>query len=108
MNTPNEEQAERKPTPSDLPQDPLPPSEGASDPTTFTNESQEKEKAKKTKNNKGGKAENASANTQEGTPPAGGPENATPELNNKKPSFRSQYVRLPANLPMRSTACSLL
>lgn len=108
MNTPNEEQAEGKPTPSDLPQDTLPPLEGASDQTAFANESQEKEKAKKTKNNKGVKAESASGNAQETTPPAGGPENAAPEPNNKKHSFRSQYARLPANLPMRSTACRLL
>ncbi|KAI7806360.1 soluble guanylate cyclase 88E-like [Triplophysa rosa] len=108
MNTPNEEQAEGKPTPSDLPQDTLQPLEGTSDPTTFINESQEKEKAKKIKNNKGGKADNASGNAQESTSPAGGPDNAAPELNNKKHSFRSQYARLPANLPMRSTSCSLL
>lgn len=108
MNTPNEEQAEGKPTPTDLPPDTLPALEGAPDPNTFTNESQDKEKVKKTKNNKGGKAENASGNAQESTPPAGSQENAAPELNNKKHSFRSQYSRLPANLPMRSTACNLL
>lgn len=108
MNTPNEEQAEGKPTPTDLPPDTLPALEGAPDPNTFTNESQDKEKVKKTKNNKGGKAENASGNAQESPPPAGSLENAAPELNNKKHNFRNQYSRLPANLPMRSTACSLL
>ncbi|XP_048009420.1 soluble guanylate cyclase 88E-like isoform X1 [Megalobrama amblycephala] len=109
LNTPNEEQAEGKPTPTDLPPDAPPALEGDPDTNTFTNESQQdKEKVKKTKNNKGGKAENASGNAQESTPPAGGQENAAPELNNKKHSFRSQYTRLPANLPMRSTACSLL
>lgn len=107
-NTPNEEQAEGKPTPTDLPPDTLPALEGATDPNTFTNESQDKEKVKKTKNNKGGKAENTSVNAQESTPPADSQENAAPELNNKKHSFRSQYSRLPANLPMRSTACNLL
>lgn len=108
MTTPNEEQAEGKPTPPDLPPDTLPAQEGAPDPNTFTNESQDKEKVKKTKNNKGGKAENTSVNAQESTPPADSQENAAPELNNKKHSFRSQYSRLPANLPMRSTACNLL
>lgn len=107
-NTPNEEQAEGKPTPPDLPPDTLPAQEGAPDPNTFTNESQDKEKVKKTKNNKGGRAENASGNVPESTPPAGSQENAVPELNDKKQSFRSQYSRLPANLPMRSTACNLL
>lgn len=108
-NTPNEEQAEGKPTPTDLPPDALPALEGAPDPNTFTNESQQdKEKVKKTKNNKEGKVENDSGNVQESTPPAGSQENAATELNNKKHSFRSQYSRLPANLPMRSTACNLL
>ncbi|XDV40411.1 hypothetical protein PO909_009503 [Leuciscus waleckii] len=108
-NTPNEEQAEGKPTPTDLPPDALPALEGAPDPNTFTSESQQdKEKVKKTKNNKEGKVENASGNVQESTPPAGGQENAATELNNKKHSFRSQCSRLPANLPMRSTACNLL
>lgn len=81
MNTPNEQQAEGKRTPSDLPQDTLQPLEGASDPTTFITESQEKENVKKTKNDKGGKADNASGNAQESTSPAGGSENTAPELN---------------------------
>ncbi|KAK7147231.1 hypothetical protein R3I94_009925 [Phoxinus phoxinus] len=109
LNTPNEEQAEGKPTPTDMPPDALPALEGAPDPNTFTNESQQdKEHVKKTKNNKEEKVENALGNAQENTPPAGGQENAATELHNKKHRFRSQYSRLPANLPMRSTACNLL
>lgn len=108
LNTPNEEQAEGKPTAADLPADAVPAVEDAPDPNILANESQDKEKVKKTKNNKAGKVENASGNVEENTPPAGGQENAAPELNNKKLSFRSQYSRLPVNLPMRSTACNLL
>lgn len=108
LNIPNEEQAEGKPTPTDLPPDTLPPLEGTTDSTVATNEPQDKEKVKKTKNNKGGKAENASANSQESSPPAGSQKKEDPELNNKKHSFRNQYARLPANLPMRSAACTLL
>lgn len=108
LNIPNEEQAEGKPTPTDLPPDTLPPLEGTTDSTVATNESQDKEKVKKTKNNKGGKAENASANSQESSPPAGSQKNEGPVLNSKKHSFRNQYARLPANLPMRSAACTLL
>ncbi|KAA0703388.1 Soluble guanylate cyclase 88E [Triplophysa tibetana] len=108
MNTPNEEQAEGKRTPSDIPQDTLQPLEDASDPTIFITESQEKEKVKKTKNDKGGKADNASGNAQESTSHVGGPGNVAPELNKRKYSFRSQYARLPGNFPMINTACSLL
>lgn len=107
LNITNEEQAEGKPTQTDMPLDTLPPLEGTTDQTTAANEPQDKEKAKKTKNNKGGKTENTSGNAQESPPPAGS-QKAIPVLNNKKPNFRNQYVRLPSNLPMRSAACSLL
>ncbi|TRY90411.1 hypothetical protein DNTS_018908 [Danionella cerebrum] len=108
VNTPNEEQAEGKPVATELPPDAVPALEGAADPNTFATESQDKEKVKKTRNIKGGKAENPSGNVQESAPSAGGQENTAPELNNKKHGFRSQYVRLPTNLPLRSTACNLL
>ncbi|XP_046702051.1 soluble guanylate cyclase 88E-like [Silurus meridionalis] len=108
LNISNEEQAEVKPTPADLPSDTLPPLEGTTDSTVATNEPHDKEKVKKSKNNKGGKAENAWANSRESSPPADSQKKTGPVLNNKKHSFRNQYARLPANLPMRSAACTLL
>ncbi|GLD53213.1 soluble guanylate cyclase 88E-like protein, partial [Lates japonicus] len=107
--TSSEEQAEGKPSPSDLPLDTLPPPEAANEPPSISTEPQEKEKAKKTKNNKGAKLDVPQGNAMpESSPPADGLENPGPFLNNKRNSFRQQYAKLPANLPMRSAACSIL
>ena len=57
LNIPNEEQAERKPTPTDMPAETLPQREGNTEAPSVSAEPQEKEKAKKTKNNKGAKPE---------------------------------------------------
>lgn len=109
LNIPNQEQAEGKASPTELPPDPLPPPEGSTEASMVATEAQDKEKVKMTKNDKGVKAENNSGNAQEGAPPSGGQENAGGlVLNNKKHSLRQQYRRLPANLPMRSTSCRLL
>ncbi|KAL7392993.1 hypothetical protein ABVT39_005013 [Epinephelus coioides] len=107
--TSNEEQAEGKPSPSDLPLDTLPPPETANEPTATSAEPQEREKAKKTKNNKMAKLEVAQGNTRpESSSPADGLENPGPLLSIKRNSFRQQYAKLPANLPMRSASCSIL
>lgn len=105
----SEEQAEGKPSPSDLPLDALPPPEAANEPPAVSTEPQEKEKVKKTKNNKEAKLEVPQGNAApESLSPADGPENPGPLLINKRNSFRQQYVKLPTNLPMRSAACSIL
>lgn len=107
--TSNDDQAEGKPSPSDFPLDTLPPPEATNDPPSISVEPQEKEKAKKTKNNKGAKLDAPQGNAMlEYLPPADGLENPGPLLNNKRNSFRQQYAKLPANLPMRSAACSIL
>ncbi|XP_061633789.1 soluble guanylate cyclase 88E-like [Phyllopteryx taeniolatus] len=104
-----EEQAEGMLSPSDLPQDALPPPESASELLDGQGDLQEKERSKKTKNNKGAKAEAGQGNVaSELGPPADGPENPGPLLNMKRNSFRQQYVKLPANLPIRSASCILL
>lgn len=109
LNIPSEEQAEGKPAPPELPPDALPPPEGNAEGGTGSTEPQDKEKVKKTKNNKGVKAENNSGTGPEGATPSSGQENVVGQvLNNKGNSFRQQYKRLPANLPLRSTACRLL
>ncbi|XP_062279164.1 soluble guanylate cyclase 88E-like [Scomber scombrus] len=103
------EQAEGKPSPSDLPLDNMPPPEAANELPVISTELQEKEKAKKTKNNKATKLDMPQGNAMpENLSPAVGLENPGPLLNNKRNSFRLQYTKLPANLPMRSTACSIL
>lgn len=103
------EQAEGKPSPSDLPLDTMPPPEAANELLVISTELQEKEKAKKTKNNKGAKLDLPQGNAMpENLSMADGLENPGPLLNNKRNSFRLQYTKLPANLPMRSTACSIL
>lgn len=107
--TSSEEQAEGKPSPTDLPMDTLPPPEAANEPPAISTEPQEKEKAKKTKNNKGTKLDVPQGNAMpESLPPTDGLENPGPLLNNKRNSFRQQYTKLPTNLPMRSAACSIL
>ena len=107
--TSGEEQAEGKPSPGDLPPDPLAPPDAASEPPAASAELQEKDKAKKTKNNKGARLDVPQGiATLEPSPPADGLENPGPFLNNKRNSFRQQYVKLPANLPMRSATCSIL
>ncbi|CAL8247797.1 unnamed protein product [Lota lota] len=105
-----EEQAEGKPTPSDLPLDAMPPQEGASEPPALSEEPPEREKAKKTKISKMSRLEVPPANpVPELAAPDDPPEiPAGPVLNNKKYSFRHQYVKLPSSLPMRSASCSLL
>lgn len=105
----SEEQAEAegKPIPSDVPMETLPMPEASKEPPTISTESQKKERAKKTKNNKGAKLDvpqrkailESSSHTDE---------NAGPLLNNKKNSFRQQYAKLPTNLSVRSTTCSIL
>lgn len=105
----SEEQAEEKPTPSDLPLDALPLPEATNEPPTISTESQKKGKAKKPKNNKGGKLDVPQRNAiLESSPPADGLENPGPLLNNKKNSFRQQYAKLPTNLSVRSATCSIL
>lgn len=105
----SDDQAEGKPSPSDLPLDALPPPEAASNPPSASAEPPEKEKAKKTKNNKGARLEVPQGNAMpEFLAPADGLENPGPFLNSKRNSFREQYIKLPANLPMRSAACSIL
>lgn len=107
--TGNDEQAEGKPSPSDMPLDTLPPPEAANEPAANSTEPQEKEKAKKTKNNKGAKLEVPQENAlPESSSPADGMENPGPLLNNKRNSFRQQYAKLPTNLPIRSSSCSIL
>lgn len=107
--TGSEEQAEGKPSPSDLPLDALPPPEAANEPTAVSTEPQEKEKVKKTKNNKGAKLEVPQGNAVlESLSPVDGLENPGPLLNIKRNSFRQQYAKLPTNLPMRSASCSIL
>ncbi|XP_030605046.1 soluble guanylate cyclase 88E-like [Archocentrus centrarchus] len=107
--TGNEEQAEGKPSPSDLPRDTLPTPEAANEPPTTSAKCQEKEKAQKTKNNKGEKLDVPQGKTMpESSSPADGLENPGPLLNNKRNSFKQQYVKLPANLPLRSAACCIL
>ncbi|KAM9806854.1 soluble guanylate cyclase 88E-like isoform X2 [Syngnathus typhle] len=102
-----EEQAEGKPSPSDLPQDTLPLPEGSGEPTAAPGDLQEK--SKKTKNNKGAKAEAGPGNaTSAPAPPADEPENPGPILNIKRNSFRQQYAKLPVNMPIKSASCSLL
>lgn len=107
--TSSEDKAEGKPSPSDLPLDPLPPPEAANETPAILTGSQKKEKAKKTKNNKGAKLDVPQGNAiLESSPPADELENQGPLLNNKKNSFRQQYAKLPTNLPMRSATCSIL
>lgn len=107
--TSSEEQAEGKPSPSDLPLDTLPPPEAANEPPAISTEPQEKEKSKKTKNNKGAKLEVPQGNAMlESSLPTDGLENPGPLLNNKRHSFMQQYAKLPNNLPMRSASCSIL
>ncbi|XP_037640570.1 soluble guanylate cyclase gcy-31-like [Sebastes umbrosus] len=107
--TNNEEQAERKPSPSDLPLDTLPPPEASNEPIAVSAEPPEKEKDKKTKNNKGARLDVPQGNTlPEFSPPAEGLENPGPILKMKRNSVRHQYVKLPTNLPMRSASCSIL
>ncbi|XP_077432394.1 soluble guanylate cyclase 88E-like isoform X2 [Vanacampus margaritifer] len=102
-----EEQAEGKPSPSDLPQVILPLPDAAGEPMVAPGELQEK--SKKTKNNKVTKAEAGLANaTLELAPPSDDLENPGPILNMKRNSFRQQYVKLPTNLPIRSASCTLL
>ncbi|XP_063734777.1 soluble guanylate cyclase 88E-like isoform X2 [Eleginops maclovinus] len=106
----SEEQVEAKPSPSDLPLEPAPPPEVASEPAAVSDEPQEKEKekekAKKTKNNKGPKLEGPPVNAvPESLPPE---ENPAPLINSKRNSFRQQYAKLPTTLPMRSASCSIL
>ncbi|XP_020509655.2 soluble guanylate cyclase 88E-like [Labrus bergylta] len=105
----NEEQAEGKASPSDLPLDTLPPPEAVIEPPSVSAEPPEKEKVKKTKNNKGAKLEVPQGTLLSETPnPDDGLENPAPFLSSKRNSFRQQYVKLPANLPMRSAACAIL
>ncbi|KAJ0065424.1 hypothetical protein NL108_010405 [Boleophthalmus pectinirostris] len=105
--TSSEEQAEGKPSPSDLPMDALSPPEAANEQRTVSAEPPEKG-AKKTKNNKGAKQEAPEGNAAtETTPPADGLEIPGPLINNKRNSFR-EYAKLPTNLPMRSAACVIL
>ncbi|XP_075995808.1 soluble guanylate cyclase 88E-like [Genypterus blacodes] len=105
----SEEQAEGKPSPSDLPLEAPPPPEAAVEPPAISAEPPEKEKAKKTKNNKGAKMEAPQGNAVPETAlPSDGPENPAPLLNNKRNSFRQQYAKLPANLPIRSASCCIL
>lgn len=105
--TAGEEQAEGKPSPSDL--DNLLPPEAANEPPATSTELQEKERVKKTKNNKGARLEVLQGNAAgESSPSADGMENPGPALNSKRNSFRQQYAKLPSNLPMRSAACSIL
>lgn len=107
--TAGEEQAEGKPSPSDLPLDTLLPPEAANEPRATSTELQEKERVKKTKNNKGARLEVPQGNAAgESSPSADGLENPGPALNSKRNSFRQQYAKLPTNLPMRSAACSIL
>ncbi|XP_048880380.1 soluble guanylate cyclase 88E-like isoform X2 [Brienomyrus brachyistius] len=105
-NIPSEQRAEGKPSLTDLPSDTLPPLEGTAGSPAVSTGPQDKEKAKKTKNSKGGKPE--AGNAQESMTPAGNSENAGPEIQNKKLSFRNQYARLPSSVPMRSATCSVL
>ncbi|XP_060905760.1 soluble guanylate cyclase 88E-like [Labrus mixtus] len=103
----NEEQAEGKASPSDLPLDTLPPPEAAIEPPSVSAEPPEK--VKKTKNNKGAKLEVPQGTLLSETPnPDDGLENPAPFLRSKRNSFRQQYAKLPANLPMRSAACAIL
>ncbi|XP_054478168.1 soluble guanylate cyclase gcy-31-like [Anoplopoma fimbria] len=107
-----EEQADGKPSPSDLPLDALPPPEVAIEPPSMSVEPPEgeKEKApKKTKNNKGAKLEVPQGNAMpESSSPVNGPDNPAPLLGIKRNSFRQHYAKLPANLPMRSASCCIL
>ncbi|CDQ98351.1 unnamed protein product [Oncorhynchus mykiss] len=121
LNIPNEEQAEGKPTPTELPAEPLPSLEGAPEDSTDPTEPQEKKVKKNTKNNNKGGAAKPEAPPQQvnvvqesAVPPAAAQETPTappattaPVLNNKRNSFR-QHTKLPAHLPMRSTSCCLL
>ncbi|XP_029596236.1 soluble guanylate cyclase 88E-like [Salmo trutta] len=121
LNIPNEEQAEGKPTPTELPAEPLPSLEGAPEDPTDPTEPQEKKVKKNTKNNnKGGVAkpeappqqvnvvqESAVLPAAAQETPKAPPATAAPVLNNKKNSFR-QHTKLPTHLPMRSTSCCLL
>lgn len=104
-----EEQAEGKPSSSDLPLDALPPPEAANEAPAASTEPQEKEKVRKSRNNKGSKSEAPQGNpAPESSQSADGLDNPLPLLNNKRNSFRQQYAKLPANLPMRSAACAIL
>lgn len=104
-----EEQAEGKPSPSDLPQDTLPLPEAANEPRSISTDPQEKERAKKTKNDKMARLEVPQGNVMlETSPSTDGLDNPGPLLSRKRNSFRQQYVKLPANLPMRSASCSIL
>lgn len=121
LNIPNEEQAEGKPTPTELPAEPLPSLEGAPEDPTDPTEPQEKKVKKNTKNNNKGGAAKPEAPPQQVNvvqesvvlpaaaqeTPKAPPATAAPVLNNKKNSFR-QHNKLPAHLPMRSTSCCLL
>ncbi|XP_056457976.1 soluble guanylate cyclase 88E-like [Gadus chalcogrammus] len=105
-----EEQAEGKPTPSDLPLDAMHPPEGASEHPGLSEDLPEREKAKKTKISKMSRLEVPPANpVPELAVPDEAPEiPAGPLLNHKRYSFRQQYVKLPSSLPMRSASCCLL
>lgn len=102
-----EDQAEGKPGSSDLPQDTLPPPEAANEAPAASAEP-EKEKVRKSRNNKASRSEAPQGSpAPESSPPADGLDIPLPLLN-KRNSFRQQYAKLPANLPMRSTACAIL
>ncbi|KAM9309960.1 soluble guanylate cyclase 88E-like [Pholidichthys leucotaenia] len=104
--TDNEKEEEEK---TSLPPDTLPTPEAANEAPTNSAESREKEKAKKTKNNKSSKLEVTRGSAMpESASPADGTENPGFLLSKKRNSFRLQHVKLPANLPLRSTACSIL
>lgn len=103
-----EEPAEGKPGSSDLPQDALPPPEAANEAAAASAEPQEKEKVRKNRNNKACRSEVSQGNpAPESSLHADGLDNPLPLLS-KRNSFRQQYAKLPANLPMRSTACTIL
>nr|XP_019948238.1 PREDICTED: soluble guanylate cyclase 88E-like [Paralichthys olivaceus] len=105
----SDEQAERKPSPTELPQETLPPQEAPNEPRSPSVEPQDKEKAKKTRNSKVSRLEVPQATAMvEDLPPTDGLENPGPLLNIKRNSFRQQYAKLPTNLPMRSASCSIL
>ncbi|XP_060936892.1 soluble guanylate cyclase 88E-like [Limanda limanda] len=104
----SDDQAEGKPSPSDLPLDTLPLPEAA-EPRSVSVEPQDKDKARKTKISKVSRLEVPQGIAiVEDLLPVDGPENPAPFLNIKRHSFRQQYAKLPANLPMRSASCCIL
>ncbi|XP_056300662.1 soluble guanylate cyclase 88E-like [Pseudoliparis swirei] len=86
---------------------PPPPPEISVEPPAVSDKPPEKEAARKRKNNKGAKLEVAEGDAE--------PESSSPAdpavaqwLANKRTSFRQQYAKLPAHLPMRSVSCCIL